>query len=264
VSAHSRPRHAKASTPPRRVAKPAVRTSGTKGSGAPTSAARKPAVRKPLAKPATRPAARPAAKADRRPSTGSASSAKRPTGTKAPTTSGPAGPARRRARRSRRVPLAVAAVVALAIVGTSFPASALLTQHHQLASANAQLAKVQHQNALLAEQEKQLNDKTEIQRLARQEYQLVLPGQSLFNVLPADGQPVATGGGTTSLGDPGSQPLVSPSNAPDMTPDPGNPTTSATGASSGSSPTTTTPASSSSSTGGSFWHRVTSTLEFWK
>jgi type II secretory pathway pseudopilin PulG len=158
----------------------------------------------------------------------------------------------------------VATVVALVIVGTSFPASALLSQHHQLASADAQLARVQHQNALLAEQEQQLNNKTEIQRLARQEYQLVLPGQSLFNVLPADGQPVATGGGTSSLGDPGSQPLVSPSNAPDMTPDPGNPTSDATGTSTGTSPTTTTTPTSSGASVGGFWHRVSTTLEFWK
>jgi len=164
--------------------------------------------------------------------------------------------------------LAVAFIIAATIVGTSFPASALLAQHHQLSAADAALARVQHQNALLAQQEQQLNNKTEIQRLARQEYQLVLPGQSLFNVLPADGQPATTARGTGSLGDPGAQPLVSPANAPDMTPDPGNPSTGTTlGSSSGTASTTTTLPASSSTTdsgGGGFWHRVSSTLEFWR
>jgi cell division protein FtsB len=170
--------------------------------------------------------------------------------------------------------VAVAVLIAAAVVGTSFPASALLREHHQVSAADAQLARVDQQNALLAEQERQLNDKTEIQRLARQDYQLVLPGESLFNVLPAAGQSVTTPQGTTSLGDPANQPLVSPADAPDMTPDPGNPA-GGSGGSSGSSgssgsvsgsvsgtstPTTVAPQGS----GGGFWHRVTSTLEFWR
>ena len=123
----------------------------------------------------------------------------------------------RRSRSSRRIPLAVAFIIAATIVGTSFPASALLAQHHQLS---------------------------------------------------ADGQPATTARGTGSLGDPGAQPLVSPANAPDMTPDPGNPSTGTTlGSSSGTASTTTTLPASSSTTdsgGGGFWHRVSSTLEFWR
>ncbi len=41
--------------------------------------------------------------------------------------------------RRNRIPLALAAVFSLAILGTSFPASALLAQHRQLSAASGQL-----------------------------------------------------------------------------------------------------------------------------
>jgi len=157
--------------------------------------------------------------------------------------------------------VAVAALVAVAVVGTSFPASALLGEHRTLAATDAQLARVDHQNALLTQQQQQLNAKTEIQRLARQDYQLVLPGESLFNVLPATGHPAAATPGTTLLGDPANQPLVSPADAPNMRPDPGLPPTTTTPAT--GSPTASTVPPPTAATGG-FWHRVTTTLEFWR
>jgi type II secretory pathway pseudopilin PulG len=162
----------------------------------------------------------------------------------------------------------------LVILGTSFPAAALLKQHQQLASSSAQLQKLQHQNQLLSEQQQQLNSKAEIQRLARQDYQLVLTGQTLFNVLPPTGHTTPAVGTSTvsSPGDPGSQPLVSPADAPNMTPDPGLPqggTAGTTGASSsGSNPanssTGSSTGSSTAASPGGFWHRVTTTLEFWR
>jgi hypothetical protein len=48
--------------------------------------------------------------------------------------------------------------------------------------------------------------------LARQQYQLVAPGQSLIQVLPG----VQPGNVSASSGDPGLQPLVSPSSAPSI------------------------------------------------
>lgn len=170
--------------------------------------------------------------------------------------------------------MAIAALIALVILGTSFPAAALLKQHQQLASSSAQLQKLQHQNQLLSEQQTQLNSKAEVQRFARQDYQLVLPGQTLFNVLPPAGHAAAAAGASTtsSPGDPGAQPLVSPANAPNMTPDPGLPQSGSAGStgtsSSGSSPanssTGTSAGSSTAASSGSFWHRVTTTLEFWR
>ncbi|HWE70109.1 MAG TPA: septum formation initiator family protein [Acidimicrobiales bacterium] len=169
--------------------------------------------------------------------------------------------------------MAIAALIALVILGTSFPAAALLKQHQQLASSSAQLQKLQHQNQLLSEQQTQLNSKAEIQRLARQDYQLVLTGQTLFNVLPPTGHSTTAVGSSpvSSPGDPGAQPLVSPANAPNMTPDPGLPqagTAGSTGtSSSGGSPANSSTGSSTgspSASPGGFWHRVTTTLEFWR
>lgn len=187
--------------------------------------------------------------------------------------------------RRNRVPVALAAVVALVILGTSFPLSALISQHGQLSVTSGQLQTLKNQNDLLAEQQRQLNSTTDVDRLARQDYQMVMPGQMLYDVLPPSGLAAATTGGATP-GDPGSQPLVSPANAPDMTPDPNLPSASA---SPGGSTTSGVPGAgghagqASGSAGGapqqgqsasggseptsapsSFWSRVTSTLEFWK
>jgi hypothetical protein len=170
-------------------------------------------------------------------------------------------------------------LVALAVLGTSFPWSALLSQHGQLSASAAQLHTLTSENQLLAEQEQQLNSKAEIDRLARQDYQMVLPGQTLYDVLPPSGLSSSTPNGPLS-GDPGSQPLVAPANAPDMTPDPGLPQVSTATAGSGTPPGNVGAASAGSSSSGgsgaasgrtvvapspsSFWSRVTKTLEFWK
>ncbi len=154
----------------------------------------------------------------------------------------------------------MAAVVALAILVTSFPLTVLYGQHRQLSAAAAQLSQLTHQNALLAEQQQQLDSNAEVKRLAQQNYQLVEPGRSLFVILPPAGTATTTAGAPTT-GDPADQPLVSPADAPNMSPDPGLPQTSvaSTGTTSG---TAAAPATAHHPAG--FWSRVTSTLEFWK
>ncbi len=169
--------------------------------------------------------------------------------------------------RRNRVPVVLGAVFALAIIGTSFPFSTLLSQHRVLSAEAAQLRQIQGDNQLLAEQDRQLSSSTEVDRLARQEFQLVLPGQTLFDVLPPSGTSVST-----TRGDPANQPLVSPSSAPDMSPDPGFPRSvtpaggagtvhSTAGSGAGASSSDGKGSASSSS---SFWSRVAGTLEFWK
>ena len=156
------------------------------------------------------------------------------------------------------MPVAVAAVAALVILATSFPLSVLLGQHRQLSAEAAQLSALRHQNSLLAEQRQQLNSNAEVKRLARQNYQLVEPGRALYDILPPAGQTTSSAPGAPTAGDPANQPLVSPSQAPNMAPDPGLPSTtvpSTTGTSSVSAPPQAT---------GGFWSRVGSTLEFWK
>jgi Septum formation initiator len=152
-------------------------------------------------------------------------------------------------------------MIALVVLLVGFPASTLWAQHGQLAAASAQLNQVEHENRVLSEQEHQLSSSTEIARLAREDYQLVPQGQTLFDILPPAGSAGATPNGTMT-GDPGGQPLVAPSDAPSMSPDPGlPPSVTATSPEEDSSAAST---ASGSSTPSSFWSRVSDTLEFWK
>ena len=170
----------------------------------------------------------------------------------------PAGKAGKR----NRLPVLLAAVIALVILGTSFPFTDLLHQHRQLSAEAAQLSALRQQNQLLAEQERQLGTSAEIERLARQNYQLVGRGQSLYEILPPSGKTSVAHAGQPSAGDPADQPLVPPADAPNMTPDPGLPTAQLSGSpSTGGRATTGATAPRPAST---FWGRVTSTLEFWK
>ncbi len=157
---------------------------------------------------------------------------------------------------------------ALILLATSFPLSGLLSQHHQLSAAAAQLNQLRRTNRSLTEHEHQLNSKAAIQQLARERYQLVLPGSTLYDVLPPGGHTTNTTPGAPISGDPGTQPPVAPADAPDLSPDPnlGQPVVSGVG--------TTAPTPKGASSGGSagsaspgpttFWSRVSHSLEFWR
>jgi len=186
--------------------------------------------------------------------TGKASPSARPTGS---TTADRASAETRR----NRMPVALGAAAAAVVLVTSFPLSVLLGQHRQLSAAASQLSSIRHQNNLLAEQRQQLNSDAEVKRLARQNYQLVEPGQALYLILPPAGRSTSSTPGATSAGDPANQPLVAPAQAPNMSPDPGLPTTSVPASTSAVGPASTTAAAKPS---GGFWSRVGSTLQFWK
>ena len=180
--------------------------------------------------------------------------------------------------RRSRIPLALAAVFSALVLVTSFPLSTLLSQHRQLSAAAAQLNQIQSADRSLAQQNQQLNSPAEIGRLARQDYQMERPGQTLFDVLPASGSSLGAAGAPIS-GDPGYQPVVDPAKAPDMSPDPGFAVAAgavsadrssgqgASGAGSGQ-PGSTSDGVAAGSAGtpvpSSFWSRVANTLEFWK
>ncbi len=104
----------------------------------------------------------------------------------------------------------VAATAALLMMVAWFPLSPLLAQRHDIAATQAQLSDLGRQDKALAREQAKLSDPTEIGRLARQQYQLVQPGQKLVQVLPPSGAPSALGGAPTP-GDPGQAPLVRPS-----------------------------------------------------
>ena len=84
-------------------------------------------------------------------------------------------------------------LVTLAFVGvlftTVFPTRTFLAQRASLNASTEQLGVLHEQNRLLEERVRLLNDDAEIERLAREEYHLVRPGEEAFAVLPAPGPP---------------------------------------------------------------------------
>jgi hypothetical protein len=172
--------------------------------------------------------------------------------------------------------VALAAGFAAVVLATSFPLGGLLSQHHQLAAAADQLHRLRSANSLLAEQKRQLDSNAAIQRLARADYQLVSPGQTLYDVLPPSRGSTTVSGGAPTVGDPGTQPPVAPANAPDMSPDPSLSQQSSTGGSGSSATAAGSTGAAQSGSGSSppdrsgrvaspssFWSRVTNSLEFW-
>lgn len=80
------------------------------------------------------------------------------------------------------------AVVATVVVGmlflAVFPARTYLQQRHSLSAANARLHVLAKQNAALDKQISKLHTDAEIERLARQQYNLVRPGEEAYAILP--------------------------------------------------------------------------------
>jgi cell division protein FtsB len=109
----------------------------------------------------------------------------------------PAPPVEGRAdRRSRwrtvaRVAAWVTAIAAVAVVLLVFvfPTRTYLAQRRQLADAANQLHLLDTQNAALATQVARLQTDAEIERIAREQYHLVRPGESAIAILPAPSPP---------------------------------------------------------------------------
>ncbi len=135
-----------------------------------------------------------------------------------------------------------------------FPATSLLNQHRDLTSTSGQLSALHKQDAALAQEKKNLSDAGEIGRIAREQYQLVDPGQRAYEVLPPSG---AASAGTPYAGDPGSTGPATPSATPELPP--GGITTTTTPTGHAGRATTTTPSSPSGLLG-----RMLGSLEFWR
>ncbi|HZQ84499.1 MAG TPA: septum formation initiator family protein [Acidimicrobiales bacterium] len=65
-----------------------------------------------------------------------------------------------------------------------FPARTYWQQRHSLSAANARLHVLAKQNAALDKQVSKLHTDAEIERLARQQYNLVRPGEEAYAILP--------------------------------------------------------------------------------
>lgn len=105
--------------------------------------------------------------------------------------------------------LPLAFVTAIAIMVAWFPFSTWMHQQAQINATATQIIAVKQQEQALKLEAKSISTKAAATLLARQEYQLVAPGQSLIQVLPGN----ETGNVSASSGDPGLQPLVSPTSA---------------------------------------------------
>jgi len=134
------------------------------------------------------------------------------------------------------VPLAT--LTAIALIVAWFPVRTLLGQSAELNSASQQLAALAAHSRELAAEQRAVQTPAAETLLARQEYQLVPPGERLIQVL------TNSQGGSMATGDPGSQPLVSPNDVKDLIP--------------------VVPSAPSPTSPTGFWTRVTRTLEFWR
>ena len=65
-----------------------------------------------------------------------------------------------------------------------FPSQALLTQRSEISDARENLATLQEQNERLAAEAARLADPAAIERLARERFNLVRPGERAFAVIP--------------------------------------------------------------------------------
>ena len=88
-----------------------------------------------------------------------------------------------RARRALWVALVSTISLAVFFVAV-FPSRTFLAQRASTAAAEEQLDVLGEQNRLLEERIRLLNDDAEIERLAREEYHLVRPGEEAYALLP--------------------------------------------------------------------------------
>ncbi len=126
--------------------------------------------------------------------------------------------------RRARLWLVGSVVLAAVILFAWFPGSSLLSQRSSLAGTAAELASLHKQDGALAQEKKSLSDAGEIGRIAREQYQLVSPGQQAYEVLPPSG---AAATRTPSHGDPASSAPVAPTASAELPPG-GVPTTTTT------------------------------------
>lgn len=138
------------------------------------------------------------------------------------------------------VPLAF--LTGLLLLAAWFPLATLWHQQGQIDAVSAQIAQVRAQQRTLAAESRSISSTAAATELAREQYQLVQPGQSLIQVLPG-----RNGGGSAAGGDPGLQPLVSPSSVNSLV-----------------VPGRVTPTTTHRSGLSSFLARLTRTLEFWR
>lgn len=101
---------------------------------------------------------------------------------------------RRTSTAGRWVRPLLLAAIAVATIGVLavyvFPTRTWLDQRAASAETGAQLAELRSERRALEQRVAELDSDAEIERVARSEYGLVLPGEEAYAVLPAPEQPV--------------------------------------------------------------------------
>jgi len=97
-----------------------------------------------------------------------------------------------------------------------FPAGALIAQRRTLSQSTITLVQLRAEDKALRAESKNLSTPSEIARIARQQFQLIAPGEQAYQILPPPG---TTGGATDPYsGDPGNAAPVSPSASAELPP----------------------------------------------
>lgn len=94
-------------------------------------------------------------------------------------------------RRRFLVPLLGSMVAVGALLVGVFPTRAIVEQRSALADAEARLAVVEGRNEELEDRVEALGTQAEIERIAREQYNLVFPGEEAYGLLPAPPTPPA-------------------------------------------------------------------------
>ena len=144
------------------------------------------------------------------------------------------------------------AATSAVVLAAWLPVGALFNQREQMSATSTRLSQLEAQGQLLTAESKRLATPEEAARLAREEYQLVEPGQRLIQVLTPGEAPSSKSTGGPYPGDPGLAPIVAPGAAAVL---PG-------GAGGAASPAHA--ATAARAAAGGFLSRVVAALEFWR
>lgn len=96
-----------------------------------------------------------------------------------------------RAPKAKTRPIGPAVIVLILVFGAIFlgtfvfPTRSFLAQRSSIADAKEELTVLDEQNHVLADHAAKLKDDAEIERLAREQYNLVKPGEEAYALLPA-------------------------------------------------------------------------------
>lgn len=90
-------------------------------------------------------------------------------------------------------PILVGAALVVFLVAGVFPTRTYLHQRDEIATAEDKVQVLTAENAKLAQQVERLHTDSEVERLAREQYNLVRPGEEAYAILPGPADPEPEG-----------------------------------------------------------------------